>query len=594
MASIGFDFGNQYCVVGAERCGAIDVISNDQGNRLTPSMVTYTNNRRYAGEESLHHQLEFFDCTFSNLKQIVGMKYDSDERIEFEKQNFFKLEKLDDGLTGINIRYNDSDVLLRPEQLIGYLFLDLFKQIGRKVPNIQNITLDVPQCWNETKRRLILIAAKMMKKEVSLVNSNAAAAVAYASQHFSNLHDTKPLLIMFIDIGNSGMNVAISRIKRNNIEIISYASDSSLGGSHYSTPFVQYLIQKVKDKYKIDPTQARRGMYRFLQAAEKVKKNLSVNQAVQFEVDSIMNVDISFVVTREELNKTIKPLLDKLIIPIQECISYAKIDKQNIDVVELLGGGSRVFAVKQKISEFLGKKLSTTLNLDECFAIGSGHYAAISKMRIPRIQIRDIIPFEIIARWRENDSEKSVLLFKRFAPMPNYKAFHVSAYGETDINVFSNNEIIGTLHINYDNNQKPLRIVVDAKVDQSFIVNLSTRTYKMYTYTLPHNITQSDEKEFQALEETMRLQDIKEQEIDEERNNLESSLYIFRNAIESDYTKFLTPSQLEEYRSFYNQIQLWFESNEYDRYPKEVYQSHRISIENKMKIARNIKLSINN
>ena len=77
MTSVGFDFGNQFCVIGAESSGHVDIVSNDQSNRLTPSMVTYTNSRRYAGEESLHHQLEFFDCTFSNLKQILGMTYDS-------------------------------------------------------------------------------------------------------------------------------------------------------------------------------------------------------------------------------------------------------------------------------------------------------------------------------------------------------------------------------------------------------------------------------------------------------------------------------------------------------------------------------------
>ena len=594
MTSVGFDFGNQFCVIGAESSGHVDIVSNDQSNRLTPSMVTYTNSRRYAGEESLHHQLEFFDCTFSNLKQIIGMKYDSYDRIEFEKQNFFKLERLDDGLTGIKISSNDSEMLLRPEQCIGYLFLDVFKQISKKIPNIRNIALDVPQSWNETKRRLLMVAARMMKKEVTLVNSNTAVAVAYASQHFLKLDPEKPRIVMFIDIGYSGMNVTISKIKRYNVEIISYASDSCLGGSHYNTPFVQYLIQKVKDKYKIDPTQSRRGMYRFLQAAEKVKKNLSVNQAVQFEVDSIMNIDISFIVKREEFNNAVKPLLDILTMPIQECISNAKIDKQKIDVVELLGGGSRVFAVKQRISEFLGKKLSTTLNLDECFATGCGHYAAISVMRIPRIQIRDIIPFEIVAKWKENNEEKSIILFKKFAPLLNYKSFHVVAYGQTDINVFSNNEIIGTLHINYDNNQKPLRIVVDANVNPSFIINLSTHGYKNYTYTLPINITPSDEKEYQDLEEKMGLLDIKEREIDDEKNNLEASLYLFENSIEGEYKKFLSSDELEEYRSLLLKIQLWFEANEFDRHPKEVYIEQRKSIEDMMQKARKIRLSKGN
>ncbi|KAH0786626.1 dnaK protein [Histomonas meleagridis] len=537
-------------------------------------MVTYTNARRYSCEGSQHHQMEFFDSTITNLKRLIGLKYQ--DRAELEKAVPFTLVELPDGLTGISVNYHNKQITLRPEQCIGFLFRSILTQVIFNVPLLGSVSVSVPQYWNETKRRLLLFAASYMSKDVSLINSNTAAAIAYAVNNSNRLHPTNPINVLFIDIGHLSMSVSLTKITKTGVKVISHASDPTLGGSSFTSLFIDYLLQKVSEKYHgFDPRQHPRGMLRFRSAVEKAKKDLSVNKAVNFEVDPIMDVYINFVVKRDELDTAIAPLLTRIKAPIDECLSSAKINKSQIDVVQLLGGGARVVSVKQRISEIIGKDLSTSLNLDECVALGCSYYASIHKGTFA-FDVQDVTPMDIITKWHLPQSGRATksLLFRKFTPIPSMKSFNIDiAQDKTDVIVESNNEIIGTLYITKINNSNNNKCMVKASLDKNFILSFDINDKNNFKleYKPIVNIDNETIEKCMDIERQMQRDDTEQEKIDETKNEFEAELYSFTSAVENELKDYCGDEEREKIQT----EQKWFEDNEDQRHSLATYKRRR-------------------
>ena len=167
--------------------------------------------------------------------------------------------------------------------------------------------------------------------------------------------------------------------------------DRNLGGRELDRLLCDHFANQFKEKYKIDIKSNPKAHFRLLSACEKTKKVLSANLQAPLNVECIMNdVDVAGTITREEFEKLAEPMTARVIKPLEEALKKAKISKEQIDSVEIIGGTSRVPSVKEKIKQFFNKELSTTLNADEAVSKGCAFQVKNRKevgTMLPKIQI---------------------------------------------------------------------------------------------------------------------------------------------------------------------------------------------------------------
>ena len=593
---IGIDLGNKNCVVGVSNGENIDIIENESCNRISPTMVTYTNERRFAGELAKQNQMEYCQSTITNLKYLIGLKYDSDERKQIEAIVAYKIVKLDDGYCGVSVPYKGNDIVLRPEQCITYLLNDLIQLAKTNSPDASKCVISVSPWWSHFHRRSLLNAVKIGNIDcLSLVNSTTAAAVSYIKVHEEKLPpvEAKPVPVMFIDVGDYSMNVVIALVKQHYLKIAAYAYDDHLGGALFTAELIPYLLARTMQKYKIDPRQNPRAWIKFQDAAEKLKKTLSINPSVPFEVPCLMNdIDVNFLVKREDFNARIQPLVSRVEDPILRALGYADLKKEDLYAVECLGGGARVLAVKEKIAEVLGKEPTQTLNIDECFAEGSVLLARKLAGDKVDFEVVDAAPNEISASFKTNDLEQRVILFKKFAPVPSETKFTVPVDGHLTVKIASTVCDIGTIDLNVTNGKADVEITLaispssyiqykDAKVVENPDQHEVNVSFAFAGDLLDHQL-----QGYQKLENDMAAQDNLETKIDDLKNQLESTIFETENGINRDFPDFFDPAEINKIKKDVKDIHDWFSENEFERKPLEEYQTRLDTLKGYLEPAR--------
>ena len=575
----GIDFGNQNCVIAVTTTNGIEIALNESCNRLTPTMVTYTGERRYAGELAQQNQMQYHQETITNLKRLIMLPYDSQERMIIE-QTVRHLVPLPDGMTGVEVQCDGQRVVLRPEQMIAYLLKDLVKITKAKDANIDKFVLAVSPWWTEKHRRALLSACQIAGVDcISLVNSTTAAAIAYTMIHRTRLPapNQKPVAVAFVDFGDSALNVAVALIKQGTVEIKSFADDNHLGGSDFTEPLLNCLLQKAKSKYHVDPSENPRSMLRFRQAVEKVKKMLSVNPVVQFEVSSIMGVDIAFPVKRDEFNEQIAGLLERIPGPIEKALQLAKLKKQDLFEIQILGGGSRVFAVNQKLTEIFGRQPQKSLNLDECFAIGSGYMGALLSPRMSvNLVVKDVLPHAIKAVWQGGESE----VFKQFDFIPTIRPIKIMVDKETIVSLQTESQEIGQLRI-ITNVPDPVQVTLRIRMTQSGTCQIADCLFehgnKSHEAIVETNfigdISPAELEAYRSQETIFEQIDLAEAQHEEARNELESTIWKAESDVERVLNPYMSPDEKTHFQDALLKVRLWMEATEYDKPPVEDYLS---------------------
>lgn len=579
--SAGVDLGNSNCVIAIPKGDAAQVVLNQSSNYLTPTMVTYSNERRYAGELSLHNQMQYPQSTITDLKKLINLKYDSHEREELSNSLPFKyLVKLEDGKVGIKVIYQEKECILRPEQCIAYLFKELKSYV--KAEECENFVITINPQWSENQRRAIINSCRIANIKCScLLNAPTAAAITYIMQHRQRLPkpNQKSVYVAFVDIGGSGMTVSISEVKQQSVQMKAITFTEKVSGSLLTQLFENYLIQKVKEKYHINPSENPRDMLRFKIAVEKAKKILSVNSNCQFEVHSIMNVDISFVVTRKEFNDQFNDVRALLEGQVKETLQLAKVKKEDIFELQLLGGTTRVVSIQNELKRIFDKKPKQSLNLDECFALGCAHMAAClsPKMRLPII-VKDISIHSLIVRWGENNE---MIIFKKFVEIPAIQTIKIDITKSLEVKFFNEDDQIALKCLINTELDEKIKVSLCVQLNQSGTTDIVNCFYQKDGKAVKLHVLISDEtginddllKDCIRIENEMDKNDAIQKSIDVAKNDLEAQLLSINNLAEKNLYEFIDPSNVNEVKEKITQIQLWFEEKEFDRMPLEDYQS---------------------
>mmetsp|Transcript_2519 Transcript_2519/g.7533 ORF Transcript_2519/g.7533 Transcript_2519/m.7533 type:complete len:864 (+) Transcript_2519:110-2701(+) len=452
MSGVGIDFGNANCVVALARRGGIDVAANEVSNRATPCMVAFQGEARHIGEAAANFAMQNFKNTCTDLSSLLGVKLNSPEGERLTSWVKNKIVEGPDGFVSAQCVYGKEfqPHVFTYEALAGALLSKLMHIASTEngAP-LSECVVSVPGYFSDLQRRAMLDAARIGNVNLlRILNEHAAIALTYGIFRTAELPEEKPLKVAFVDVGQHKTTVCIANFLKSGVKIVSVAHDEALGGRDWDELLVQHFAAEFKEKYKIDVLSEARPTLRLRKDCEKLKKVLSANAEAPINIECLMNdIDVRGHMKRDEYEAMMKPLLDRLEAVCKQAISGAGVtDLKDINAVEIVGGGSRVKAVKQAVSEVFGQTLKTTLNADEAIARGCALMCAMLSptVRVREYALTDAASYTLsVIRSTEGNTQEGddVVLVEKFAPTPCMKALSLKNVGKCTLTLKKDREV---------------------------------------------------------------------------------------------------------------------------------------------------------
>jgi heat shock protein 4 len=364
------------------------------------------------------------------LKRLAGRSIDDPDLLI--EQDYITAPLVDiSGQVGVEVTYLGKKERFTATQLIA-MFLSKIKATAGaelKLP-ISDVVINVPAWFTDVQRRAMLDASEIAGlKCLRLINDTTAIALGYGITKLDLPEaDQKPRRVVFVDIGYSDYTCSVVEFKKGELSVKATAFDRHLGGRNFDKALVDHFAAEFKEKFKIDIKTNAKALTRVATAAEKLKKILSANAQAPLNIESLMDdKDVRAVLKRDELEELVKPLLERVTAPLEQALADAKLKIEDIDAVEMVGGCTRVPAVKERISKFFGKNLSFTLNQDEAIARGCAFSCAILSpvFRVRDFSVHDIVSYPIEFTWEQSpdipDEDTSLIVFNKGNVMPSTK-----------------------------------------------------------------------------------------------------------------------------------------------------------------------------
>jgi heat shock protein 4 len=295
---------------------------------------------------------------------------------------------------------------------------------------VTDLVIAVPGWFADIQRRAMIDAAQIAGlNALRLINDTTAVALSWGITK-ADLPDVEnPRHIMFVDVGHSSMSVSVVAFSKGQLAVKAAAYDRHLGGRDIDYALLQYFAAQFNAKYHIDVLSNPKATFRLAVGCEKLKKVLSANNEAPLNVESLMNdIDASSKLNRETYEDLISGVLDRIALPLQQALAESGLTIDAIDSVELVGGTTRIPAVRQRIQAALGgKPLFTTLNQDEAVARGATFACAFQSptFRVREFHVHDIAQYPIKVCWEravsDPDDDTELVVFPRGNGIPSTK-----------------------------------------------------------------------------------------------------------------------------------------------------------------------------
>uniref|UniRef100_A0A8D2NN51 Heat shock 70 kDa protein 4 n=1 Tax=Zosterops lateralis melanops TaxID=1220523 RepID=A0A8D2NN51_ZOSLA len=337
----------------------------------------------------------------------------SDPFVQAEKASLaYELVQLPTGSTGIKAMYMEEERNFTIEQVTGMLLTKLKETAENALKKpVVDCVVSVPCFYTDAERRSVMDATQIAGLNcLKLINEPTAVALAYGiyKQDLPALEE-KPRNVVFVDMGHSAYQVSVCAFNKGKLKVLATAFDTTLGGRKFDEVLVEYFCEEFGKKYKLDIKSKIRALLRLYQECERLKKLMSANASdLPMNIECFMNdIDVSGTMNRSKFLEMCEGLLARVEPPLRSVLEQARLKKEDIYAVEIVGGTTRIPAVKEKISKFFGKEVSTTLNADEAVARGCALQCAILSpaFKVREFSITDLIPYPISLRWNSPAEE---------------------------------------------------------------------------------------------------------------------------------------------------------------------------------------------
>ncbi|XP_050218478.1 heat shock 70 kDa protein 16 [Mercurialis annua] len=399
MSVVGFDIGNENCVIATVKQRGIDVLLNDESNRETPAVICFGEKQRFLGAAGAASATMNTKSTISQVKRLIGRNFaDPDVQNELKMLPFETSGGKEGGIL-IHFKYLGEKQTFTPVQIMAMLFSHL-KEITEKnleMP-VRDCVIGIPSYFSDLQRRAYLNAAAIAGlKPLRLMHDSTATALGYGI-YKTDLSNSGPTYVTFVDIGHCDMQVSVVSFEAGHMRVLSHAFDSSLGGRDFDEVLFSYFAEQFKEQYKIDVYTNVRACVRLRTACEKLKKVLSANAEAPLNIECLMDEkDVKGFIKREEFEKLASGLLERITVPCRKALADSGISVGKIHAIELVGSGSRIPAIMKQLASLFGKEPCRTLNASECVARGCALQCAMLSpiFRVREYEVQDSFPFSI-------------------------------------------------------------------------------------------------------------------------------------------------------------------------------------------------------
>jgi len=375
---IGIDLGTTYSCVGVFKNGRVEIIANDQGNRITPSYVAFTaEGERLIGDAAKNQLTTNPENTVFDAKRLIGREW-SDKHVQSDVKYFpFKVvEKQSKPHVQVSMGDDKGDKTFSAEE-ISAMVLTKMKEtaeayLGKKVTHA---VVTVPAYFNDAQRQATKDAGAIAGLQVMrIINEPTAAAIAYGMDK----KDGEKNVLVF-DLGGGTFDVSLLTIDNGVFEVVSTNGDTHLGGEDFDQRVMEHFIKLYKKKKGKDLRKDTRAVQKLRREVEKAKRALSAAHQVRVEVESLMDgEDFSETLTRAKFEELNMDLFRGTLKPVQKVLEDAELGKKEIDEIVLVGGSTRIPKIQTLVKEFFnGKEPSRGINPDEAVAYGAAVQAGV-------------------------------------------------------------------------------------------------------------------------------------------------------------------------------------------------------------------------
>jgi len=388
---IGIDLGTTNSCVAVMEGGKPVVIPNAEGNRTTPSIVAKKDDQILVGIPAKRQAITNPKNTIFSAKRFIGRKF-SEVAEEMKEMPFeFKKGKND----GVEIVFDGKPQ--KPAaisaKVLAKLKADAEAFLGGKV---EKAVITVPAYFNDEQRKATKDAGRIAGLEVDrIINEPTAAALAYGIDKKG-----KEEKVVVFDLGGGTFDVSILEIHDGTFEVLATNGDTHLGGDNFDSAIIQFLLDNFKKNTGIDLSADPIAMQRVKEEAEKAKKELSTAAETEINLMYISVGDAGPVhlnqkITRAKFEQLVADLIQKSLKPCEKCLADAGIEKSEIDEVILVGGMTRMPAVREAVEKFFGKKVNQSQNPDEVVALGAAIQGGVLQGDVQDVLLLDVTPLTL-------------------------------------------------------------------------------------------------------------------------------------------------------------------------------------------------------
>src|SRR5205809_652815 len=390
---IGIDLGTTNSAVAVMEAGEPTVLDNNEGSRLTPSIVAVTKGgERLVGQVAKRQAVTNPENTIYSIKRLMGRKYDDPEVQRTMKSVPYKITRASNGDVRVVMggrEYSPPEV---SAMILQKLKADAEAKLGEK---ITQAVITVPAYFNDTQRQATKDAGKIAGLEVlRIINEPTAASLAYG------LDKKKDETIAVYDLGGGTFDISILQLGEGVFEVKSTNGDTHLGGDDFDQRIVDWIADEFRKEQGIDLRKDRMALQRLKEAAERAKIELSSTQQTEINLPFI-SADASgpkhlvMTLTRAKLEQLVDDLVKRTIEPCKKALADAGITAKDVDEVVLVGGMTRMPKVIQLVREFFGKEPHKGVNPDEVVAVGAAIQGGVLKGEVKDVLLLDVTPLTL-------------------------------------------------------------------------------------------------------------------------------------------------------------------------------------------------------
>ena len=390
---VGIDLGTTNSVVSVLEGANPSVIANSEGGRTTPSVVAYTpTGELLVGQLAKRQSVVNPENTFYSVKRFIGCKFDE---ISSETSRIsYSVFKDDSG--NIKIKSPAVNKNFSPEEISASILKKLVNDASSYLKeNVSQAIVTVPAYFNDSQRQATKDAGTIAGLEVlRILNEPTAAALAYGLEKKTNE------AVLIFDLGGGTFDVSILEVGDEVFEVLATSGDTHLGGDDFDQAIVDFVIQHFKEIEGVDLYKEKQALQRIIEASEKAKIELSMLQSTRINLPFIYidgqtpkNIDLEL--DRSKFEQLSRSLLEKCKIPVEKALQDAKLSKSEIDEVILVGGSTRIPAIRNLLKDLLNKPLNETVNPDEVVAMGAAVQAGIIAGEITDLILLDVTPLSL-------------------------------------------------------------------------------------------------------------------------------------------------------------------------------------------------------